>query len=147
MAQRATSLGPKPSLLFLFRLCFFFGPPRLALNPPYLFVLICFCLFTCLFCLLKIKRKMLSSPQEQDIFAGLFSVCLAFFLSSSFQFFLVSLLLSFFLSFFLSFSIYYCLSLLPSLPCFLAYLSCFSCLLEQQQIIKRDNLTLKRDMK
>ena len=52
MAQRATSLGPKPSLFFCF--CFFFfvffvlfffggfkgqvrwpkGPPNLALNPP-----------------------------------------------------------------------------------------------------------------
>ena len=63
MALRATSLGPKPSLflffvffVFLF-VCFFvlfffvfffggfkgqvrwpFGPPHLALNPPYLFL-------------------------------------------------------------------------------------------------------------
>ena len=72
MAQRATSLGPKPSFVALF--CFWFvfflfffsfvfalgilegfkgqvripeGPPHLAINPPYLFfgVLVCFWLF------------------------------------------------------------------------------------------------------
>ena len=63
MAQRATSLGPKPSLFFCF--CFFVvflfffgglkgqvrwpkGPPHLALNPPYfLFVFFGFCFFLC----------------------------------------------------------------------------------------------------
>ena len=58
MAQRATSLGPKPSLFFVFIFfCLFVffggfkgqvrwpkGPPHLALNPPYfLFVLFGFC--------------------------------------------------------------------------------------------------------
>ena len=48
MAQRATSLGPKPSLFVfcfvfvLFFLVFSFGPPHLALNPPYLFFLFFF---------------------------------------------------------------------------------------------------------
>ena len=64
MARRATSLGPKPSLFYLFLFfCFSFvlfsflflffggfkgqvrwpfGPPHLALNPPYF---ICFCFF------------------------------------------------------------------------------------------------------
>ena len=59
VAQRATSLGPKPSLFVLFcfglfrlffLICFFVtgfegevrlpeGPPHLALNPPYSFFL------------------------------------------------------------------------------------------------------------
>ena len=69
MAQRATSLGPKPSLLFGFCFFLFFvvlffvvlffvggfkgqvrwpkGPPHLALNPPYF--LFCFCFFLFLF--------------------------------------------------------------------------------------------------
>ena len=75
MARRATSLGPKPSLFYLFLffwffLCFVFfvffsfcflfflgggfkgqvrwpeGPPHLALNPPYF---ICFCFCCCFF--------------------------------------------------------------------------------------------------
>ena len=62
MAQRATSLGPKPSLflffILFFVLCFVFfggfkgqvrwpkGPPHLDLNPPYLFLLfLLFCFF------------------------------------------------------------------------------------------------------
>ena len=73
MAQRATSLGPKPSLFFgfcflfvvffvwfCFGICFFCfcffggfkvqvrwpkGPPHLALNPPYLFLFCFFVLF------------------------------------------------------------------------------------------------------
>ena len=75
MAQRATSLGPKPSLFFgfsflfvvfflfclvflvfvFFCFCFFGGfkgqvrwpkgPPHLALNPPYLFIFVIFVLF------------------------------------------------------------------------------------------------------
>ena len=50
MARRATSLGPKASLyIFCFVFCFYcfclFGPPHLALNPPF------FCLFFCLFVL------------------------------------------------------------------------------------------------
>ena len=64
MARRATSLGPKPSsfifLCFVFwYFCFFwgfkgqvrwpFGPPHLALNPPYLFFYLFFCLFVFFF--------------------------------------------------------------------------------------------------
>ena len=55
MAQRATSLGPKPSLfLFVFLFLFFLGvfvfgsgevakgPPHLALNPPFFFAFVFF---------------------------------------------------------------------------------------------------------
>ena len=74
MAQRATSLGPKPSLFylfsffcFLFVFCLFFGgfkgqvrwpkgPPHLALNPPYF---ICFCFSLSL---IVLEKKNLFSP-------------------------------------------------------------------------------------
>ena len=72
MARRATSLGPKPSLFhflffgvfFVFFVVFFGGfkgqvrwpkgPPHLALNPPYLFLLFffgggCFVFWFCCF--------------------------------------------------------------------------------------------------
>ena len=75
MAQRATSLGPKPSLfvfllffsflMFCFCFCFFLfvffggfkgqvrwpkGPPHLALNPPsFIFVFFVFVFFSLLF--------------------------------------------------------------------------------------------------
>ena len=76
MARRATSLGPKPSF-FLFFWLFFFGfffwrvkgqvrwpkgPPHLALNPPYLFLLLfcfvfCFWFFVLFFgCLIQKKN-------------------------------------------------------------------------------------------
>ena len=81
MAQRATSLGPKPSLFYLF--CFFFfcflfflffffflggfkgqvrwpkGPPHLALNPPYVF-----CFFFFVFLSLFLIEKPCFPPKK-----------------------------------------------------------------------------------
>ena len=89
MARRATSLGPKPSLFvfvffwFLFFVLFFFcggfkgqvrwpkGPPRLALNPPYLLFLF---LFFVPFLSLLLIEKPCFLPKK-GIFC-LFSVCL-----------------------------------------------------------------------
>ena len=85
VARRATSLGPKPSLVFGF--CFFFFVfwvffvcffcfcfcvfVHLALNPPYLF----FCVFSSLpFLSLVFNRKTLFSPPKKAI---LF-ICLCF---------------------------------------------------------------------
>ena len=98
VARRATSLGPKPSLfvfLFLFCFCFCFfslvflfggfkgqvrwpeGPPHLALNPPYLFVFICFfgCfLFSFWFLsFLCFNRKTCFFPPKRGIFWFIFS--------------------------------------------------------------------------
>ena len=94
MAQRATSLGPKPSLFFWFLFfvcCFFFfwflffflfkgqvmwpkGPPHLALNPPYLFTFCFFVLFLfffffflCLFFICFLNRKTLFFPLKKAI--------------------------------------------------------------------------------
>ena len=75
MAQRATSLGPKPSLFFFvfvfFLLLFLFGvflggfkgqvswwpkgPPHLALNPPYFYL--CFFVFFPCFPFFVFNRK------------------------------------------------------------------------------------------
>ena len=98
MAQRATSLGPKPSLFLLLCFCFFVlcfvffvcfggfkgqvrwpkGPPHLALNPPYLFFLffcfvLCFVLFGCLIQ----NQKPCFSPRK-GLFLFIFSVSLSF---------------------------------------------------------------------
>ena len=76
MARRATSLGPKPSLLFFllfffggglcFFVCFFwegFGPPHLALSPPLLFFV---CFFVSFLSLLLIEKTV--SALEKGIF-------------------------------------------------------------------------------
>ena len=116
MAQRATSLGPEPSLFYLFLFfCFpffvflFFLPPHLALNPPYF---ICFCLFFVFVCFLVFApaRKKLVSPLKR--------ACLCIFSVSPF----VSLLPCFTFSF-LSLSLSLCLLFL-FFSCFLPF--CFS---------------------
>ena len=77
MAQRATSIGPKPSLFFLF-FCVFVSPLR---KPFLLFIFLCFPLF--LFCLL------LASPFFHFLFLSLsLSLSLSFlsfFLASCFS--------------------------------------------------------------
>ena len=129
MAQRATSLGPKPSyLLFCFFFCFFSfcfvfcfggfkgqvrwpkGPPHLALNPPYLlfFVFFGLLLFLSFFCF--VIQKNLVLPLEKGIFCLFLSVSLCFSLA--------------FLGLPL-FSISLSLSLSSSCPCFLSFLSFF----------------------
>ena len=123
MAQRATSLGPKPSL-FLFWLYFVFGgfkgqvrwpkgPPHLALNPPYLlFIFFLFFVLPFLSLLCNTQKKPCYPPRKGHflfIFECLPLFLLTFFWPPPFQcFFLVSL---FFLSFF------------PFLPVFLFLLS------------------------
>ena len=98
MAQRATSLGPKPSLFLLFCFCFFVlcfvffvcfggfkgqvrwpkGPPHLALNPPYLFFLFfLFCSLFGFFWLFNTEPKTLFFPQKRA-FLFIFSVSLSF---------------------------------------------------------------------
>ena len=94
MAQRATSLGPKPSLFFCF--CFFLvfcclvffggfkgqvrwpkGPPHLALNPPYfvfVFVFFCFCFFFFAFLSLFLIDKKNCFPLKKGHFCLFFSV-------------------------------------------------------------------------
>ena len=92
MARRATSLGPKPSLFFCFVFfCFFFGgfkgqvrwpkgPPHLALNPPYLFLLFFVCLFFWFCFWLFNTKKTLFFPRKGH-FLFIFSVSLSFSLS------------------------------------------------------------------
>ena len=84
MAQRATSLGPKPSLFFLLFLFFLFllfvfwggftgqvrwpkGPPHLALIPPYFFLFFVFVFFFFVFPSLFLIEEMLS-PIKKGIF-------------------------------------------------------------------------------
>ena len=78
MAQRATSLGPKPSLFFCFCFFLFFcfvffggfkgqvrwpkGPPHLALNPPYFLFFLVFVFFFALLSLFFNRQKNLFSP-------------------------------------------------------------------------------------
>ena len=101
MAQRATSLGPKPSLFFLVFVffvfcCFVFfggfkgqvrwpkGPPHLALNPPYFFLFFfCFCFFLCfpLF-VFSIDKKTCFPPKKRSFFV--YFQCLPLFLFSLF---------------------------------------------------------------
>ena len=134
MARRATSLGPKPSL-FVF--CFFFfsvfcfggfkgqvrwpNAPHLALNPPYLFVVLS--LFSFLSLLFNSKNLVFSL--EKGIFCLFLSVSLCFSLALPlFQFLFLCLSLPlFFLSSFLSFFFaFFCflvfVSLFPFLLCF-----------------------------
>ena len=141
MAQRATSLGPKPSLfvicflLFLFFVfCFFFGgfkgqvrwpegPPHLALNPPYLFIYLFIYLFLFLFlffCSFPFFafewQKTLFFPPKKGHFC-LFSVFL--FLSASTFFGLPLVQFLFFcLSLSLSLSLLFCSFFLPFLSFF-----------------------------
>ena len=135
MAQRATSLGPKPSLFYCF--CFFVvffvsfggfkgqvrwpkGPPHLVLNPPYfLFVFFGFLFFSllCFLCFFLLDKKPVFPPRKGH-FLFIFNVSLSFSLNLFWPPpFSVSLSLS------LSFS---CLSffLLVFLLCFL-FVSCF----------------------
>ena len=146
MAQRATSLGPKPSLfLFLFLffvLCFVFlfffggfkgqvrwpkGPPHLALNPPYLFLLFfCFVFFWFCFWLFNTETPLFFPPEKGIFYFQCFSLSpLALFGPPSFSvslsqslFFLLFFLSSFLSLFWLSFG-----SLFLSLSFFLL---CFS---------------------
>ena len=151
MALRATSLGPKPSFFLFLFFCFFFfcflffwrvkgqmrwpkGPPHLALNPPYLFLLLfcfvfCFWFFVLFFgCLIQKKPCF---PLEKGIFC-LFSVFLflsplAFFGLPLFVF-LFHCLSFFFFSFFLPSCLCFLLSfgsLFLSLS-FFFFLLCFS---------------------
>ena len=152
MAQRATSLGPKPSLfLFLFLffvLCFVFlfffggfkgqvrwpkGPPHLALNPPYLFLLFwLFCFFWVLFFWLFNTEKNPCFPPEKGIFC-LFSVFLFLsplaLLGLPLILFLFLCLSFFFFSFFLPSCLCFCFLLVPCFGPFLSFflfLLCFS---------------------
>ena len=94
MAQRATSLGPRPSLLFcfffvlfsFFSFCFIWGggfkgqvrwpkgPPHLALNPPF------FVFLFLLFVFLK-DRKNCFPPKKGHFCCSFFCVSLCFFLA------------------------------------------------------------------
>ena len=141
---RATSLGPKPSFfLFVFLVvffCFLFfwrvkgqvrwpkGPPHLALNPPYLFLLL-FCFVFCFFGCLIQKRPCF--PLEKGIFClfsvflflsplALFGLPLFVFLFHCLSFFFFSFFLPSCLCFLLSFG-----SLFLSLS-FFFFLLCFS---------------------
>ena len=92
MAQRATSLGPKPSLFLLFYFFSFFvfflvflpfllffggfkgqvrwpkGPPHLALNPPHF-------IYFCFFCFLVFALlEKTCSPPKNGHFLCIFSV-------------------------------------------------------------------------
>ena len=130
MAQRATSLGPKPSLFLFFVFCSLFcffcfflggfkgqvrwpkGPPHLALNPPYLFWLFfCFVFFVGFVFWLLNTGKNLVFPPEKGIFC-LFSVF--FFLSP-----LAILGLPLFLFLFLCLSFFFFSFFLRSCLCFL----------------------------
>ena len=135
MAQRATSLGPKPSLFFCFCFfcCFLFvffggfkgqvrwpkGPPHLALNPPYLFFLFFgfwFFSLLCFLCLLIDKKPVF--PPRKGHFLFIFNVSPSFSLNLFWPPpFSVSLSLSLCCSFLFTF-------LLVFLFCFL-FVSCF----------------------
>ena len=127
MARRATSLGPKPSLsVFCFYSVFFVfcfggfkgqvrwpkGPPHLALNPPYLFVVLSFFSFP----IFVSNTKKPCFPPRKGHFLFIFE-CLPLFLLSlfwppPFSIFL-SLSLSFFLLVFLPSCLSFCFLLLP----------------------------------
>ena len=151
MAQRATSLGPKPPYFFCFvflRFCSLFvffvcfggfkgqvrwpkGPPHLALNPPYLFFFF-FVLFFVLFfgCLIQ-NQKPCFSPRK-----GLFYLFSVFIFLSPFALlglplflFLFLSLSFFFFSFFLPSCLCSCFLLVPCLCLFFFFLSFFLFLL------------------
>ena len=130
MAQRATSLGPKPSLVFCFCFLLFFcfvffggfkgqvrwpkGPPHLALNPPYfLFVFYWFLFFfiAFLFCFCTRQTNLFSPKKGHFLFIFqclplfLFSLFGASPISFPFSFFVSLLLFSFFLPSCFSFSL------------------------------------------
>ena len=143
MAQRATSLGPKPSLFYLFCFfvlfvffdcfCYFFGlfffggfegqvrwpkgPPHLALNPPY-FICFCFYFGGGGFLVFASARKNLFPPLKR-------AFCVFFLSLPLFLLFSVSLSLSLSLSLFLGLSLV--LFLFPSLLFFISVSGyCFS---------------------
>ena len=152
MVQRATTLGPKPSLFLVFLvvclfLCFCFlrgfkgqvmwpkGPPHLALNPP-CFV---FLWFFFAFPSLPLIEKPVCFPLKRAV---LFIFCVSLYLSLAF--FGLPLFRFLFLFFSLSLALYFSLSLfilffLPS--CFsckflvLAFCFCFVCFLFQDVLL------------
>ena len=85
MSQRATSLGPKPSLFVLVSFLFVFlvflvggfkgqvrwpkRPPHLDINPPYLFAVFCFVFFVFLFPFWFLEENSLSPPLKKDFFS------------------------------------------------------------------------------
>ena len=147
VARRATSLGPKPSLLvfffFWFVFSFFFwgfkgqvrwpeGPPHLALNPPFWFYLF----FS--FLSLLVIEELFSLPQKGH-FCLFFNISIfvspqPFLASPFFNFsFSVSSFLSFFLLVFL-----FCFLLVPYFCLFVSFSFSFASVLwkEQHQNIK-----------
>ena len=147
MAQRATSLGPKPSLFFVFIFfCFFCffggfkgqvrwpkGPPHLALNPPYfLFVFLVFIFLLCFPFFVFFNRQKDSFPPKKGHFLFIFQ-CLPLFL---FSLFVASPLSSLSLSLSLSCSFLY--SFLPVfhfLVLLLAFSFCCVCFLFQDVLL------------
>ena len=145
MAQRATSLGPKPSFIFFvfsffcFLFCLFFivvflfivgefkgqvrwpkGPPHLALNPPY--VIFVFCLFFVSLSLLLLEKTLFSPKRGIFVYFFCVSLCfsLAFLSLLLFHFFFLCLSLSLlFFSCFLPFCFHFCI-------CFLLFLCFFA---------------------
>ena len=152
MARRATSLGPKPSLfylflfffvfpLFCFLFCFFLfvffggfkgqvrwpkGPPHLALNPPYFICFLFFCFFFfCVSLSLLLLEKKPVFPPKQGIFVYFFCVSLCFSLALFHFLLFLSLSLSLSLALSLSLSLFVSLSLsvLFLFPSFLLFIS------------------------
>ena len=151
MAQRATSLGPKPSLfLFVFWVVSFFlflffvffggfkgevrwpkGPPHLALNPPYFLFVFLFLFFPCLPFCVSFHRKTLFPPPKKGILGFFLSVSLCFSLAffGPPPLFTFSLFVSLSLSLLLfSFFLPFCFSFLYPV---LAVSFCFVCFLFQ----------------
>ena len=153
MAQRATSLGPKPSFFgfcFCFFVCCFFvcflgflfflffwgfkwpkGPPHLALNPPYLFcIFCCFLFFLCLFFICFLLGKPCFPPKKGNF-------CLFICVSLCFSLALFGPPLFFPFSFFVSLSCYFLSSFLPvfsSLVLLLYFSFCLVCFLVQDVV-------------
>ena len=135
MAQRAISLGPKPSLFVFFYFLLFKGqvrwpeaPPHLALNPPYLiFLFLGGGLFFPFLSLLFIfnTKQYLFFPQKRAflfIFESLPLLLLRLFWPPPFSIYLLCLSLSLSLSFF-SLFLLSCLSFLLSFGSFFLSLS------------------------
>ena len=149
MAQRATSLGPKPSLFFCFCFFLFFcfvffggfkgqvrwpkGPPHLALNPPYfLFFFFGFCFFFFALLSLFFNRQKTCFPPRKGHFLLIFNVSLSFSLNlfwpPPFSVFLslslcCSFLFSFLLVFLFCFLFVSCFCLFLSFSFFIAFVS------------------------
>ena len=162
MAQRATSLGPKPSLFLLFCFCFFVlcfvffvcfggfkgqvrwpkGPPHLALNSPYLFFLffcfvLCFVFFGCL-----IQNQKPCFPPEKGFF--IYFQCFSFFLPLPFW---ASLFFcfSFSVSLFSSFLSFFLLVFVLAFFWFLVFVSFFSFFLSLSSLLffhERNNIKI-----